>query len=615
MGPKTIPEPSSNCSSNDTYYLSFQDRFIESGEPYTIHAELKNFVELDCSAHGSGNITYTWMRSSRQDDTIYQSDFGRLNPPIMENGTMTLTSFVKDDEARYKCIVDNGHCSIEHYFHVFLRKKNAHPPEMDRRFPGNKTVMVGENVTFTCKLQNNEPVYTYWVKHSINASVEADIKTIEDHWGEHNFDELLHVLFQDTKKLVHEASLVYQIINAKSEDAGVYTCIAESGLSYSNSWLTVLAPDMEQMSEEHLYLQYLLPIVITLAVLLIIGAVVCYRCITRRGSLLRTQYHCAYRNESSVYSSATSHVSSATSKLYMESTEEQWKLVADERFEFPRNRIRLKKVIGGGAFGQVFAATATGIMDGETESTVAVKMLKEHASSDDFWTLVDEMDLLKKIDKHLNVIRLLGCCVLNGPPWLIFEYALHGNLQTFLRNRRRSRDAYLNVENLEFLTHKDLASFTYQIAKGMEFLASRKFIHRDLAARNILVAEHNIIKISDFGLARNINYDYYRKTSGGREPVKWMSPEALFDRCHTTQSDVWSFGIVLWEIMTYGGTHTPVYNLMRHCWQTNPAERPTFTELVGKLDYWLTRASNEEYLPLEFIAEEIELDNLVNELI
>lgn len=177
----------------------------------------------------------------------------------------------------------------------------------------------------------------------------------------------------------------------------------------------------------------------------------------------------------------------------------------------------------------------------------------------------------------------------------------------------------------EQMTFKDLVSCTYQLARGMEYLASQKCIHRDLAARNVLVTENNVMKIADFGLARDINnIDYYKKTTNGRLPVKWMAPEALFDRVYTHQSDVWSFGVLMWEIFTLGGSPYPgipveelfkllkeghrmdkpanctneLYMMMRDCWHAVPSQRPTFKQLVEDLDRILTLTTNEEYLDL-----------------
>lgn len=146
------------------------------------------------------------------------------------------------------------------------------------------------------------------------------------------------------------------------------------------------------------------------------------------------------------------------------------------------------------------------------------------------------------IGKHINIINLLGCCCQDGPLYVIVEYAPHGNLRDYLRKHRPSSyEDQLQVEKEKSttLTHKVLVSFAYQIARGMEYLASRKCIHRDLAARNVLVSDDYVMKIADFGLARDIHsQDYYRKTTDGRLPVKWMAPESLFDKVYDTQSDV-----------------------------------------------------------------------------
>ena len=144
----------------------------------------------------------------------------------------------------------------------------------------------------------------------------------------------------------------------------------------------------------------------------------------------------------------------------------------------------------------------------------------------------------------------------------------------------------------------------------MEYLASKKCVHRDLAARNVLVCENNVLKIADFGLARNIQGDYYRKTTDGRLPIKWMAIESLAGQMYISQSDVWSYGIVLWELMTLGRSpyhginaydlqrllesgyrmkmpancSPQVYQIMQECWAADPNSRPTFSQLVHEFD-------------------------------
>uniref|UniRef100_A0A3Q3VRJ2 receptor protein-tyrosine kinase n=1 Tax=Mola mola TaxID=94237 RepID=A0A3Q3VRJ2_MOLML len=277
------------------------------------------------------------------------------------------------------------------------------------------------------------------------------------------------------------------------------------------------------------------------------------------------------------------------------------------QWEFPRERLKLGKPLGRGAFGKVIQASAFGINNTNSCSTVAVKMLKanEHKA------LMTELKILNHIGHHLNVVNLLGACTKpGGPLMIIVEYCCYGNLSTFLRAKR---DVFvLNTVNPKSAPNsplflEDLISFSFQVARGMEFLASRKCIHRDLAARNILLSDNKVVKICDFGLARDIykDPDYVRK-GDARLPLKWMSPESIFDKVFTTQSDVWSFGILLWEIFSLGASPYPglhideefchrlkegtrmrapeystpdMYSTMLACWEANPSDRPTFTNL------------------------------------
>ncbi|XP_007469623.1 PREDICTED: fibroblast growth factor receptor 2 isoform X2 [Lipotes vexillifer] len=308
----------------------------------------------------------------------------------------------------------------------------------------------------------------------------------------------------------------------------------------------------------------------------------------------------------------------------------EYELPEDPKWEFPRDKLTLGKPLGEGCFGQVVMAEAVGIDKEKPKEavTVAVKMLKDDATEKDLSDLVSEMEMMKMIGKHKNIINLLGACTQDGPLYVIVEYASKGNLREYLRARRPPGMEYsYDITRVpeEQMTFKDLVSCTYQLARGMEYLASQKCIHRDLAARNVLVTENNVMKIADFGLARDINnIDYYKKTTNGRLPVKWMAPEALFDRVYTHQSDVWSFGVLMWEIFTLGGSPYPgipveelfkllkeghrmdkpanctneLYMMMRDCWHAVPSQRPTFKQLVEDLDRILTLTTNEEYLDL-----------------
>ncbi|XP_054919282.1 uncharacterized protein [Dermacentor andersoni] len=318
--------------------------------------------------------------------------------------------------------------------------------------------------------------------------------------------------------------------------------------------------------------------------------------------------------------------------------EDQRRLVdqVDEQWEYPRENLILEQSLGEGEFGRVVRARARDIGGVRGFTTVAVKMLKGSWTPAEEQDLLSEFCMLKEVN-HPNVIRLLGGCTTKGGPlYVIVEYAELGSLLNVLRHSRHMagggadvtvvcnptymaqepalRSPEENTENPaepEVPSFSDLISFAYQIAKGMAYLADMKLVHRDLAARNILLAEGNVIKISDFGLSRDVyEGDTYLKKSRGRVPVKWMALESLEDQIYSSKSDVWSFGVVLWEIVTLGASpypgvgpehlfrllktgyrmHQPegcsdeIYRMMLSCWQPRPQDRPCFKELRQRLE-------------------------------
>uniref|UniRef100_H2V9H6 Proto-oncogene tyrosine-protein kinase receptor Ret n=1 Tax=Takifugu rubripes TaxID=31033 RepID=H2V9H6_TAKRU len=260
-------------------------------------------------------------------------------------------------------------------------------------------------------------------------------------------------------------------------------------------------------------------------------------------------------------------------------------------------------------------------------------LVTENASHSELRDLLSEFTLLKQVN-HPHVIKMYGACSQDGPLYLIVEYAKYGSLRNFLRESRKvgpsymGRDANRNSSYLEnpddrALTMGDLISFAWQISRGMQYLAEMKLVHRDLAARNVLVAEGRKMKISDFGLSRDVyEEDSYVKRSKGRIPVKWMAIESLFDHIYTTQSDVWSFGVLLWEIVMLGGNPYPgiaperlfnllktgyrmerpencseeMYNLMLRCWKQEPDKRPTFSDISKELEKMMVKSR--DYLDL-----------------
>lgn len=225
----------------------------------------------------------------------------------------------------------------------------------------------------------------------------------------------------------------------------------------------------------------------------------------------------------------------------------------DAKWEFDRDKLSLDTTLGEGEFGKVLKAYIQDFDKDNSIKTVAVKTIKTKANSVELLALLSEFQLLQEVS-HPNVIKLVGACIKTEPPLIIIEYCCFGSLRSYLRlSRKLEESGDLNIDGVEPVTAKDVLSFSWQICKGMAYLADIKLVHRDLAARNVLLAEGKVCKISDFGLTRDVyEDDAYLKKSKDRVPVKWMSPESLADHVYTTKTDVWSFGVVGWEIITLG---------------------------------------------------------------
>ncbi|XP_071806505.1 uncharacterized protein [Asterias amurensis] len=279
---------------------------------------------------------------------------------------------------------------------------------------------------------------------------------------------------------------------------------------------------------------------------------------------------------------------------------------------FPRDMLKIIKELGHGAFGEVFLAEANGILKKSKVTLVAVKTLKEGASQSDKDDLLRELDLMKKLPDHKNVVRLMGFSVEQDPLYIIVEYLSKGNLKDLLKDSRvKGTTVYGNLHGAsKSLSCGDLMKFANDVADGMHYISSQKCIHRDLAARNVLVAEDMTCKVSDFGLARDvIDNRVYERKSEGRLPLRWMALESILDEMYTTKSDVWSFGVLLWEIVTLGARPYPtmsaklmlkqlrigfrmpqpthcqgeLYEMMLKCWEEEPDRRPTFEVIADEL--------------------------------
>ncbi|KAM4536485.1 tyrosine-protein kinase TXK [Odontesthes bonariensis] len=261
---------------------------------------------------------------------------------------------------------------------------------------------------------------------------------------------------------------------------------------------------------------------------------------------------------------------------------------SSEKWEIDPSELTLMKELGSGQFGVVKLGKW------RAQQRVAIKAIREGAMyEEDF---VEEAKVMTRLC-HPKLVQLYGVCLQQRPLLIVAEFMENGCLLNFLRQRGRT------------LKEAWLLSMCQDICEGMEYLESNSFIHRDLAARNCLVNEHNVVKVSDFGMTRYVLDNQYTSSSGAKFPVKWSPPEVLHYSKYSSKSDVWSFGVLMWEIYSEGRTpfenrsnlevvnditrgvrlYRPhrasqlVYTIMYGCWHETPLGRPPFSELLDEV--------------------------------
>uniref|UniRef100_A0AAR2LTB8 receptor protein-tyrosine kinase n=1 Tax=Pygocentrus nattereri TaxID=42514 RepID=A0AAR2LTB8_PYGNA len=273
--------------------------------------------------------------------------------------------------------------------------------------------------------------------------------------------------------------------------------------------------------------------------------------------------------------------------------------------ELDASCIAIDKVVGAGEFGEVCSGRLK--LPSKKEICVAIKTLKAGYTEKQRRDFLSEASIMGQFD-HPNIIRLEGVVTRSKPVMIVTEYMENGSLDSFLRKH----DAQFTVIQL--------VGMLRGIASGMKYLSDMGYVHRDLAARNILVNSNLVCKVSDFGLSRVLEDDPEAAytTRGGKIPIRWTAPEAIAYRKFTSASDVWSYGIVLWEVMSYGerpywemsnqdvikavdeGYRLPppmdcpaaLYQLMLDCWQKDRNNRPKFEQIVSILDKLIRNPSS-----------------------
>lgn len=291
--------------------------------------------------------------------------------------------------------------------------------------------------------------------------------------------------------------------------------------------------------------------------------------------------------------------------------EDTYTMPSTRDYEIQRERIELGRCIGEGQFGDVHQGVY--VSPENPALAVAIKTCKNCTSDSVREKFLQEALTMRQFD-HPHIVKLIGV-ITENPVWIIMELCTLGELRSFLQVRKYSLDL------------ASLILYAYQLSTALAYLESKRFVHRDIAARNVLVSSNDCVKLGDFGLSRYMEDSTYYKASKGKLPIKWMAPESINFRRFTSASDVWMFGVCMWEILMHGvkpfqgvknndvigrienGERLPMppncpptlYSLMTKCWAYDPSRRPRFTELKAQLSTILEeeKVQQEERLRME----------------
>nr|XP_016847012.1 PREDICTED: inactive tyrosine-protein kinase 7 isoform X1 [Anolis carolinensis] len=546
--------------------------------------EFDKEATVSCSATGREKPTIQWIKSdgSSLPNWVHHS-----------GGNLHFQKVTRNDAGNYTCIASNSpqgeiRATVQLTVAVFISFKLK---------PDDTTVYSGHTAMFQCQAEGDPVPHIQW--KGKDRIVEPD-------------------KFLPRIQIMSNGSLV--IYDVTTEDSGKYTCIAGNScnIKHHEAFLHVVDKPMTEGDTSNSHTPYKMIQTIGLSV----GAAVAYiiivlglmfYCKKRRkakrlkkqpegeepemeclngGTLMQNGQTTAEIQEEVALNNLGS--SSAASKRHS----------AGDKMHFPRSNLQTITPLGKGEFGEVFLAKAKGIEDNETEMLVLVKSLqtRDEQLQLDFRR---EFEMFGKLN-HSNVVRLLGLCREAEPHYMILEYVDLGDLKQFLRISR-SKDEKLKPQPI---STKQKVSFCCQVALGMEHLSNNRFIHKDLAARNCLVSAQRQVKVSSLSLSKDVyNSEYYHYHQTWI-PLRWMPPEAALEDEFSTKSDVWSFGVVMWEIFTLGempyskladeevlaglqsgkmklphpeGCPSKLYKLMQRCWSASPKDRPSFSEIANML--------------------------------
>lgn len=469
-----------------------------------MHKPSGSSLQLLCPATGNPLPNITWTRN----DTEIERHIGKVT---YKKWSIQLDDAITKDSGVYKCSVCNTLGCIEHTTKVTVSDRLRSRPIISDKFPQNQTVLTNSSTYLECRVVSDLEPYIVWLKYTKkNESIEKLEKVVP------NFSNDQKMLTKDVVILDRDPDKpnILNFTKVSHEDEGWYTCVAASSLgqTVASAYMRVVdkLPQRDGLQRGHPV--WITTVAIVVVLLFLLGTVFIVYVLRnlKHEKLLKQRIETVHQwtKKVIIYKPPPSEGSSCDLQMPVIKIEKQrttfttssnsdpangfneYEFPLDSNWEIPRSQLSLGSTLGEGAFGRVVMAQASAssrvTANGATSTIVAVKMVKDEHTDADMASLVREMEVMKMIGKHINIINLLGCCSQNGPLWVIVEFAPHGNLKDFLKKNRPlsgwgSCSLKRNSEYLEEKTHlteKHLTSFAFQIARGMEYLASRRVSSR-----------------------------------------------------------------------------------------------------------------------------------------